>query len=90
LAAVASEACFARVLRAKLSPMTTHAMGPHVPAKDAMNMHAATIMTTPAVELFSGSIDTPTAAKMHSQAVCQRAPRKSGHRRPNFSTTYRP
>lgn len=45
--AVASDACLALVLRGKVSPMTTHAIGPHVMAKDAMNMQAETIITMP-------------------------------------------
>lgn len=70
--------------------MTTQAMGPHVLAKEAMNMHAATIMTMPTVSLPSGFFAVPMEAKMHIQAACQSAPMKRGQRRPNFSTTYRP
>lgn len=49
--AVASEACLARVRRGKVSPMTTQAIGPHVPAKLAMNKQVATISIMPAASL---------------------------------------
>ena len=45
LLAVAIDACFALVRSGNVSPMTTQAKGPQVIAKEAMNMHAATIMT---------------------------------------------
>lgn len=49
-------------------------------------MHAETIMTMPVVELVSGGMATPTAAKTVSQAVCQTAPMNKGQRLPYFST----
>lgn len=67
--------------------MTTQAIGPQVPAKDAINMHAETIMTMPTVWLVLGSIAVPTEAKISSHADCHRAPMNRGQRRPNFSTT---
>jgi hypothetical protein len=70
--------------------MTTQAMGPQVPAKDAMNMQAATIMTMPAVELLSTSMAVPMEAKTTSQADCHKAPMTRGQRRPKRSTTQRP
>ena len=82
---MAREACFARVRRGKVSPMTTHAKGPQVMAKEAMNMQAATIMTMPELVYSVGGRAVPTAAKMSSQVACQRAPAIMGVRRPTRS-----
>merc|ERR1712137_171445 len=81
LQAVAREPCFARVRRGNVSPMTTHANGPQVIAKEAMNMQADTIMTTPELPYCVGGRATPTDANIRSQADCQRAPTISGTRR---------
>lgn len=70
--------------------MTTHANGPHVIAKDAMNMHADTIMTMPELVFSVGGFAVPTEANMRSQQACQIAPMVIGMRRPTLSTMYSP
>jgi hypothetical protein len=85
LNAVAREACFARVRRGKVSPMTTQTKGPHVQAKDAMNMHALTIMMIPEDGYSVGGLTIPMIAKMSSHVACHRPPMTSGRRRPSLS-----
>lgn len=72
--AVARDACFALVRRGKISPMTTHAKGPQVIAKEAMNMQAATIITMPELSYSVGGRAMATAAKISNHADCQKAP----------------
>ena len=54
--------------------LTTHAPGPQVEAKLAMNMQAATIMTIPEDSYSVGGRATPIDAKIKSQMACQSAP----------------
>jgi hypothetical protein len=82
LNAVARDACFARVRSGNVSPITTQTNGPHVAAKLAMNMQAATIITIPETSFSVGGRTVPMMAKMRSQTACQRPPMTSGTRRP--------
>ena len=70
--------------------MTTHAKGPQVMAKEAMNMQAATIMTMPELGYSVGGRAMATEAKISNHADCQNAPTIKGRRRPTLSIKYRP
>lgn len=58
--------------------MTTQAPGPQVLANEAMNIHAATIITMPELSYSVGGLATPIDAKIKSQTACDHF-RKRGH-----------
>ena len=87
--AIERDMALARILRGKISPLTTQAMGPHVEAKKAIYIQTkATKTFCPAV--FSVEIVTPTMATKYSQKHIPAAPIKSDLLRPSLSTFHIP
>lgn len=60
--------------------MTTQAPGPQVLANEAMNMHAATIITMPLESYSVGGLATPIDAKIRSQTACNHITQKRQRR----------